>query len=129
MKNHRFSMEKIKRNFSQVFELREFIAQGNFAKVFKCVERKTGCVFAVKEFQAHDVNYDKKQIDSEVDIWRTLHHHNIVSLHNRFYDDSNVWVVLEFVNGKTLFDEILKQIDFTEEESRQIVQQVSVSAG
>lgn len=122
-------MEKTERNFSQVFELREFIAQGNFAKVFKCVERKTGCVFAVKEFQAHDNNYDKKQIDSEVDIWRTLHHHNIVSLHNRFHDDSTVWIVLEFVNGKTLFDEILNQIDFTEEESRRIVQQVSVSAG
>ena len=129
MKNHRFSMEKIERNFSQVFELREFIAQGNFAKVFKCVERKTGCVFAVKEFQVHDNNYDRKQIDSEVDVWRTLHHHNIVSLHNRFHDDSTVWIVLEFVNGKTLFDEILNQIDFTEEESRRIVQQVSVSAG
>lgn len=122
-------MEKIERNFGQVFELREFIAQGNFAKVFKCVERKTGCVFAVKEFQADDNNYDKKQIDSEVDIWRTLHHHNIVSLHNRFHDDSTVWIVLEFVNGKTLFDEILNQIDFTEEESRRIVQQVSVRAG
>ena len=122
-------MEKIERNFSQVFELREFIAQGNFAKVFKCVERKTGCVFAAKEFQAHENNYDKKQIDSEVDIWRALHHHNIVSMHNRFYDDSTVWVVLEFVNGKTLFDEILNQIDFTEEQSRRIVQQVSVSAG
>ena len=120
------SMENHEKAFSRSFEMKELIAQGNFAKVFKCRERKTGRLFAVKEFQARDDNFDQEQIDNEVNIWRTLEHNNIVSLYNRFYDHNTVWVVLELVNGKTLFDEILNQIDFTEGESRRIVQQVRV---
>lgn len=110
--------------FSRNFEMQDFIAQGTFAKVFKCVERTTGQAFAVKAFQTQDDNFDQEQIDNEVDIWRTLQHHNIVSLYKRFYEHSTVWIVLELVNGKTLFDEIVNQIEYTEEESKRIVQQI-----
>ena len=119
-------MDGISQEFSRDFDMQEFIAQGTFAKVFKCVEQKTGRTFAVKAFQTQDDNFDQEQIDNEVDIWRTLQHHNIVSLYKRLYEHNTVWVVLEFVNGKTLFDEILNQIDFTERESRIIAQQVRV---
>ena len=117
-------MENPEPTFSRDFEMQEFIAQGTFAKVFKCVERITGRVFAVKAFQTQDDNFDQEQTDNEVDIWRTLKHHNIVSFYKRFYEHNAVWVVLELVNGKTLFDEILNQIDFSENESRRIMQQV-----
>lgn len=113
------------RAFGQDFEMKDFIAQGTFAKVFRCVERKTGRDFAVKAFQNEDENFDPKLIDNEVDIWRTLQHRNIVSLYKRFYEnDSQVWVVLELVRGKTLLDEIINQIVFPEEESRNITLQV-----
>lgn len=110
--------------FSQDFEMKDFIGEGTFAKVFKCVERKTGQDFAVKTFQSEDENFDRQLIDNEVDIWRTLQHRNIVSLHKGFYEDRRIWVVLELVNGKTLFDEILNQIVLSEEESRGRIQQV-----
>ena len=119
-------MDDISQEFSRDFEMQEFIAQGTFAKVFKCIERKTGRTFAVKAFQTEDDNFDQEQIDNEVDIWRTLQHRNIVSLYKRLYEHNTVWVVLEFINGKTLFDEILNQIEFTEGESRIITQQVRV---
>ena len=119
-------MDDISQEFSRDFEMQEFIAQGTFAKVFKCIERKTGRTFAVKAFQTEDDNFDQEQIDNEVDIWRTLQHRNIVSLYERLYEHNTVWVVLEFINGKTLFDEILNQIEFTEGESRIITQQVRV---
>lgn len=110
--------------FGQDFEMKDFIAQGTFAKVFRCVERKTGRDFAVKAFQNEDENFDPKLIDNEVDIWRTLQHRNIVSLYKRFYENCHVWVVLELVSGKTLLDEIINQIVFSEEESRTITLQV-----
>ncbi|KAJ7358639.1 hypothetical protein OS493_022071 [Desmophyllum pertusum] len=110
--------------FSQDFEMKDFIGEGTFAKVFKCVERKTGQDFAVKTFQSEDENFDRQLIDNEVDIWRTLQHRNIVSLHKGFYEDRRIWVVLELVNGKTLFDEILNQIVLSEEESRGRIQQL-----
>lgn len=112
------------RAFGQDFEMKDFIAQGTFAKVFRCVERKTGRDFAVKAFQNEDENFDPKLIDNEVDIWRTLQHRNIVSLYKRFYENSHVWVVLELVSGKTLLDKIINQIVFSEEESRTITLQV-----
>lgn len=112
------------RAFGQDFEMKDFIAQGTFAKVFRCVERKTGRDFAVKAFQNEDENFDPKLIDNEVDIWRTLQHRNIVSLYKRFYENSHVWVVLELVSGKTLLDQIINQIVFSEEESRTITLQV-----
>lgn len=119
-------MDDISQEFSRDFEMQEFIAQGTFAKVFKCIERKTDRTFAVKAFQTEDDNFDQEQIDNEVDIWRTLQHHNIVSLYKCLYEQNTVWVVLEFINGKTLFDEILNQIEFTEGECRIITQQVRV---
>lgn len=109
--------------FDQDFEIQEFLAQGTFAKVFKCVERKTGCTFAVKAFHAEDNHFDKEQINSEIDVWRALQHRNIVSFHKPFYERNSVWVVLEFVKGKTLFDEIVNGKEFTEEGSRIIMQQ------
>lgn len=112
--------------FDQDFEIQEFLAQGTFAKVFKCVERKTGCTFAVKAFHAEDDHFDKEQINTEIDVWRTLQHRNIVSLHKPFYERNTVWVVLEFVKGKTLFEEIVNGTEFTEEGSRIIMQQVGV---
>lgn len=112
------------RVFDQDFEMKDFIAKGTFAKVFRCVERKTGQDFAVKAFQNEDNNFDRKLIDNEVDIWRTLQHRSIVSLYKRFQEHSRIWVVLELVNGKNLLEEILNQIVFTEEESRNIIQQV-----
>ena len=113
------------RTFGQDFEMKDFIAQGTFAKVFKCVERKTGQDFAVKAFQTEDADFNRKLIDNEVDIWRTLQHRNIVSLYKRFCEHRHIWVVLELVNGKTLYDEIIvNRIVFTEEESRRIIQQV-----
>jgi len=112
------------RAFGQDFEMKDFIGQGTFAKVFRCVERKTGRDFAVKAFQNEDENFDSKVIDNEVEIWGTLQHRNIVSLHKRFHEHSHVWVVLEFVSGKTLLDEIINQIVFPEEESRNIILQV-----
>ena len=112
------------RAFGQDFEMKDFIAQGTFAKVFRCVERKTGQDFAVKAFQNEDENFDPKLIDNEVDIWRTLQHQNIVSLYKRFHEHSRVCVVLELVSGKTLLDEIISRIVFPEEESRNITLQV-----
>lgn len=113
------------RTFGQDFEMKDFIAQGTFAKVFKCVERKTGQDFAVKAFQTEDADFNRKLIDNEVDIWRTLQHRNIVSLYKRFCEHRHIWVVLELVNGKTLYDEIIvNRIVFTEEESRRIIQQL-----
>lgn len=117
-------MNSIEGEFHRHFEMQEFIAQGTFAKVFKCIERDTGKAFAVKAFQTQDDNFEEEQINNEVDVWRTLQHHNIVSLHKRLYESNTVWVVLEFVDGKTLFDEFLNQMDFTEKESRIIMQQI-----
>lgn len=110
--------------FGQDFEIKDFIGQGTFAKVFRCVEKNTGRDFAVKAFQNEGENFDQKLIDNEVDIWRTLQHRNIVSLYKRFHEHSRVWVVLELVSGKTLLDGILNQIVFPEEESRNIILQV-----
>ncbi|XP_058962150.2 calcium/calmodulin-dependent protein kinase type II subunit alpha [Pocillopora verrucosa] len=112
------------RTFCQDFEMKDFIAQGTFAKVFKCTERKTGECFAVKEFQTEEANFDREVINNEVDIWRTLQHRNIVSLYKRFYGNGHIWVVLELVNGKTLLDEIVNKIVFSEEETRGMMEQL-----
>lgn len=95
--------------------------KGIFVKVFKCVERDMGCIFVVKVFYVGDDVYDKEWIDSEIEIWRILRYCNIVYLYNFFYECSIVWVVLEFVDGKMLFDDFVNGIDFFEEESWMIM--------
>lgn len=110
--------------FKEDFEIQERLGEGSFAKVYKCLERNSGKTFAVKEL-VHDQHFaEMENVTEEVDIWKELKHENIVSLHRTFTDNSSLFLVCEYMDGGSLFDEIVGQKVYSEEQARFIMKQL-----
>lgn len=112
------------RMFEEEFEIQELIGEGSFAKVYKCLEKESGKIFAVKELQIEKDVSDMEAIREEVEIWKGLQHENIVSLHRTFTDNSCFYLVCEYLDGGSLFEEIVGQKVYNEEQARSIMRQV-----
>ena len=110
--------------FEEKFEIQEFLGQGSFAKVYRCKEKDSGKVFAVKEIRRSRDFSEMEAIKKEVEIWQGLEHSRIVTLHRVFKNKSSMFLVCECVDGGSLFDEIIGQKFYSEEQARSIVKQV-----
>ena len=124
--NTRLKLEAGETTFGTRFEVQEFLGRGTFASVYKCVERNSGRHFAVKRMQvnANDNLADANGIVNEVEIWKTAQHRNIVALFATFSQGDEFSIVMELVQGTTLFDEIINQREFCEKQACCVVQQV-----
>jgi len=110
--------------FEEEFEIQKLIGEGSFAKVYKCLEKESGNVYAVKELQIGNEASDMKTIREEMEIWKSLQHENIVSLHRTFADNSSFYLVCEYLESGSLFDEIVGQKVYSEDQARSITTQV-----
>mmetsp|Transcript_17552 Transcript_17552/g.38646 ORF Transcript_17552/g.38646 Transcript_17552/m.38646 type:complete len:690 (+) Transcript_17552:59-2128(+) len=106
------------------------IGRGASAVVYKCVRQQTGETLAVKcvdtRWQRLAANRDRElvKLKREMDILRKLRHPRIVNLVNIFEEADQVCIVQELVTGGELFDEILKQGSLSEDETRNVMQQL-----
>lgn len=68
----------------------DVIGNGTFGLIRKVRRKADGALFARKELNFERMNErDRKQIVSEVNILRTLHHANVVQYEERFVDGEN----------------------------------------
>lgn len=110
------------------FRIEELVGEGSFAKVYRCVERKSQTVFALKEFDEKQEDYDEKVIQQEVAIWQGLDHENIVTMHASFSTGKYLYFVLEFVEDGNLFNVMMNRDKHSEKEAASILKQVSKEA-
>lgn len=111
--------------FEEEFEIQGRLGEGSFAKVYKCLERESGKTFAVKQLPLSQDFSETQTREEEKEIWKDLKHENIVTLHRTFKDNSSLLLVCEYMNGGSLFDEIVEQNVYSEEQARCIMKQVS----
>jgi len=101
------------------------IGRGGFSIVYDGKSKATGKKVAIKVI-------DKKKQDGEqlvllqreIDIMKRLKHPNIVALYDVFDDPTNISLVLEYVSGGELYDEIVKRGSFTESDACTVLRQV-----
>ena len=125
MRSRYFESTNSQHKFEDEFEIQEPLGEGSFGKVYKCLEKASGKTFAVKELPRSQNFSEMKAIEDEIEIWKGLEHENIVSLHRTFEDDSSLYLVCEYMNGGSLFDEIVGHKIYSEEQARSIMKQVS----
>jgi len=58
----------------------------------------------------------------EISILKKLDHPNIIKLYEIFEDERKYYLVTELCKGGELFDEILKEVHFTEVAAANIIQ-------
>ena len=112
--------------FEEEYEIRELIGEGSFAKVYQCLEKESGKTFAVKKLQIGQKSSDMEAIREEIEIWKGLQHENIVSLHRTFTENSCFYLVCEYLDSGSLFDEIVGQKVYNEKQARSIMTQVRI---
>ena len=86
------------------FQLGELLGKGGFAKVFKALDLKTGEQLAVKEIQKDLLNKaELPKILNEGKILAGLSHTNIVQFIELVQDKRQIYFVMEYVSGGSLY--------------------------
>jgi serine/threonine protein kinase len=112
-------------SFRDCFEVMEKLGAGHYAEVFKCRNKATGELHAVKVVDKKKTT-TKQQGDllGEVSVLKELKHDNCMKL-SGFYDEGDkVFVVLELISGGELFAKICAEKHFSEKEAAKIMGQL-----
>ncbi|KAK7012243.1 kinase domain-containing protein [Favolaschia claudopus] len=98
-------------NFLDLYDALDVIGNGSFGIIRKVRRKSDGLIFARKELNFERMNErDRKQIVSEVNILKDLHHDHIVRYHDRYVDrDAGIlYILMEYCGGGDL-SAVIKQ--------------------
>ncbi|KAJ7233892.1 kinase-like domain-containing protein [Mycena rebaudengoi] len=87
------------------------LGSGGFGEVYKAYAKDTGAVVAVKTIKKGATDEPIETAGREImAMMRLLEHPNVCTLHEVFFriDGSYVDIVLEFINGGTLYDHVCR---------------------
>lgn len=118
------SKKSQKGTLQDTFDFFEVLGEGSFAKVFRCVDKDSGNSYAAKELDCHGDDEYKAKIEQEVEILKDLRHENIVTLCRSFTEGDKIYLVMELVDGGSLYDEIITQTVYSEKQALRITKQV-----
>lgn len=93
--------------------------------MYKARHKQTKALRCVKKLRKKDLSEDEKaKLIEEVSILKELDHPNIVKV-NEFYQNSKYFfIVTEYLEGGELFDRIVEQNYFSEEQACSIMEQI-----
>ncbi|KAJ8028165.1 Serine/threonine-protein kinase DCLK1 [Holothuria leucospilota] len=99
------------------YDIKQLIGNGNFAVVRKCTNRQTGEEFALKIINKAKCKGKEQMIENEVSILRRVNHVNIILLIEEFDGPTELYLVMELVQGGDLFDAISTTTKYTERDA------------
>ena len=98
------------------------LGSGGFSTVYLVRNRKTSKLAAVKVMKKSDMDdEDKQSVLDEVNIMRKLQHPNIVQFIDFFDEELNMYAVIEYLEGGTMFDRVVKKESYNEKDARDLV--------
>ncbi|EDV54305.1 serine/threonine-protein kinase GG21441 isoform X1 [Drosophila erecta] len=114
-------------NIRNTYTLGRIIGDGNFAIVFKIKHRQTGDSYALKIIDKNKCKGKEHYIDAEVRVMKKLNHPHIISLILSVDQNTNMYLVLEYVSGGDLFDAITQVTRFSESQSRIMIRHLGAA--
>ncbi|XP_076322388.1 aurora kinase C-like [Tachypleus tridentatus] len=109
------------------FDIGRPLGRGKFGNVYLAREKKTKFIVALKvlfksQLQKNGVEH---QLRREIEIQSHLKHPNILQLYNYFYDDTRIFLILEFAARGELFKELQKCGKFDDKRAATYIAQLS----
>ena len=106
--------------FSELERLNR-IGSGSGGTVYKVVHRTSGRVYALKVIYGHHEESVRRQIHREIQILRDVNDPNVVKCHEMYDQNSEIQVLLEFMDGGSLEGKHITQEQQLADLSRQIL--------
>jgi len=112
------------------FIIKEKLGEGTFGKVRLGINRQTEEKVAIKILDKKRITKerDKKRLEKEIKILKSLRHPNIVYLYADIQNNSNIYLITEYIKGTELLHYISSSSKLTEEEAcfyfRQIISSI-----
>lgn len=99
------------------YDTGKVIGDGNFAVVKECWHRETQQAYAMKIIDKSKLKGKEDIVESEILIIQSLSHPNIVQLHQVYETEKEIYLIMEYVQGGDLFDAIIENVKFPEQEA------------
>lgn len=109
------------------FEIGKPLGKGKFGNVYLAREKKSLYIVALKVIFKHQVQKAgcEHQLRREIEIQSHLRHPNILRLYGYFYDDTRVYMILEYAPRGELYT-LLKQVGkFDDEQAATYINQLA----
>ncbi|KAI8123210.1 serine/threonine-protein kinase ULK3 [Lucilia cuprina] len=85
------------------FEILEKLGVGSYATVYKAKHKKSKTYHAIKFVEMSSLSDSSREnLITEIRLLRSLNHKYIVTLEDFFWDDKNIYIVLEYCNAGSL---------------------------
>lgn len=110
------------------FSLLKKLGKGKFGRVFLAEEKASGYVVALKVLsKAQLVKFHAdRQLRREIEIQMELRHPNILQMYGFFYDEVNVYLILEYAEGGELYSyKDYEKSGLPEHEAAQFIYQIT----
>jgi predicted Ser/Thr protein kinase len=111
------------------YEIDSVLGEGGMAKVFRGTDKVLGRTVAVKVLAAQFARDDSSvaRFRREAQSAAALNHPNVVSIFDTGSDDGVHWIVMEFVEGRTLKDVIEDDGPLAPDRALQIAREVALA--
>lgn len=106
-------------------EFQRKIGDGAFASVWQVRHTQTGEIFALKIVQKSKVSKILDQFRREVSIMYEVDHPHIVKLHTHFEDIRSFYLLMELLEGGSLFQKLCKEKSFSEQRAFYFFSQIA----
>jgi calcium-dependent protein kinase len=120
-----FAQENIKKINQNYFMTQNLLGRGSFGEVREAKHLPTNQMRAVKIIVKKRFSLQlRKKLMKEITILKSLDHPNIVKIYEYFQDNECIYIVMELVKGKELFQYIVENPSVTEETAAVIFRQL-----
>ena len=121
-------------NFNDYYDLMNSLGEGHFGKVYKCKNKKSGDIYAVKII--NKIKLKPKDVDlirQEKIILNLIKHENIISLKDFFEDKQNIYFITEYYEGGDLLSYLEEKQkigeEISEKNSARIIRKIAQGIG
>ena len=95
------------------FQVVRPLGKGNFGAVYLVTSKLTNKLYAMKEIQTSKYKSQEEvnQVEKEIKLLENLRHPHVITYFNSFKQNGNIYIVIEYINGGSLEDLLVKNIN------------------
>ena len=110
---------------SDYYTIKEPIGHGKYGTVHKGYSKKNpDFIVAIKVIKIRKIKSNFESVMKEIQTLKEVSHPNIVKIFEIFKDDKKLYLVMEYVKGKELFDYIVSKNQLLEHDACIIIEQL-----